>query len=132
MRVIAILLLICGCNLRLAVVREDGQPLDRAAAKEDVFIALSGPLTAKDYTFQVIDERGTILSLDPPQCRALFNELPCRHRGDGALVQLMPFADAEPDDEGVMHFIIQVAPADYSFDATSLKATFAVEAWPSS
>jgi hypothetical protein len=133
-------------GMRLRVVDAQGAALGLSSDKRDVFIGLSGMVTQADivdadYAFQVIDQTGAVLSLDDSPCRrfhvdsagqlALVDSA-CRHEAGAGNVQLMPFADAEPDDSGAMHFIVQIAPADTSFDASSLKATFAVAASPSS
>jgi hypothetical protein len=133
-------------GMRLRVVDAQGAPIAVSSDKRDVFIRLFGMITQADivdtdYAFQVIDQSGAVLSLDDSPCRRFhvdaagqlaLVDAACRHEAGSSNVQLMPFADAECDDTGTMHFIVQIAPADTSFDASSLKATFAVAAWPSS
>lgn len=63
-------------NLQLSVVDEAGQQLElnRFAEVTDVFLTVRAadptqPVVAEDFTFQVTDKSGVVLSSDEPRCR---------------------------------------------------------------
>lgn len=106
--------------MRLSVVGSDGTVEAAWNDKRDVFLSLDGP--AGEYVFRVIDLHGEVLSIEDEASR---------HFTAPAMVPLAPFADSELDDQGTMHCLVQVAPVDEGFATSSLKATFAIAAWPS-
>jgi hypothetical protein len=133
-------------GMRLSVVAADGSERSVASDKQEVFIALSGKLTAADavgidYVFRVIDLAGDEVSLDDALCRRFFVDEEgriaggvgaCAHAVVTGRIELQPFADVSADERGFMRYLVQIAPAAASLERSSLKATFAVAALPSS
>ena len=105
---------------RLSVVGSDGSVEPAWNDKRDVFLLLDGP--PGEYAFRVLDLHGEVVSSEDEASR---------HFVAPARVQLAPFADSALDEQGTMHYLVQVAPVDDGFATSSLKATFAIAAWPS-
>lgn len=139
----------------------DGQdaPAGGFAAKDEVFLRArlvpgSAPFASGDFAFEMFDATGRMVSGDALDCRRFqiatdvggiadihtgftLEGAPCGHRwgvhGDGTLlVQLIPFADAPPNSDGVAEYTVRIARVEHLaggvFPADALAAAFLLRA----
>lgn len=144
-----------GLVLRVVFADGDAPPTPTPLPdKISAHIRIVGEATSADvvdaiFVFQVLDLQGNLMSSDHPSCRRFHvNELgridevlagvdfdgsPCVHdfgiADNNTLVpQLVPFADAPVDAEGLMQYRVEVFPAALGASKYSLSAAFSVVA----
>jgi hypothetical protein len=139
----------------------DGQdaPGGAFAAKDEVFLRArlaprDSSFASGDFAFEMFDATGRMVSGDALDCRRFhiatdvggiadvragfsLEGAPCGHRwgvhGDGTLlVQLIPFADAPPNSDGVAEYTVRIARVEQIaggvFPADALAAAFLLRA----
>lgn len=125
-------------HIAVTVGARDGEPSERFASKEDVFMTafVTDPLStdvARDYFFRVVDGSGADVSRSDAACRRVRigktgrievlyanGDDACPHSsardrthgGSGVTVGLAPFGDAAAILDGVASYEVQLAPVE--------------------